>query len=155
VLLVSHDRALLRGLTTRVWILHEGRITDFPGTFEEWETASRERAHAAAVAASEAESLRKVKERKQTRRPEDERQQRQTARRRAERVVTEAEAEVNEWESRVAALRAELEDPHLYLTPEGSRRAGEIGREMEAARSRLDQAFTRWETATREAELSE
>ena len=41
VLLVSHDRALLRALTTRVWILHDGRITDFPGSFEEWETASR------------------------------------------------------------------------------------------------------------------
>ena len=69
VLLVSHDRALLRALTTRVWVLHERRITDFPGTFEEWETASRERAHAAAVAAAEEEALRKVKERKQSRRP--------------------------------------------------------------------------------------
>ncbi|HZA91144.1 MAG TPA: ABC-F family ATP-binding cassette domain-containing protein, partial [Gemmatimonadales bacterium] len=31
VILVSHDRALLRTLTTRVWVLHERRITDFPG----------------------------------------------------------------------------------------------------------------------------
>src|SRR6266511_1346666 len=74
VLLVSHDRALLRALTTRVWVLHEGRITDFPGSFEEWEVTSQERAHAARVAAAEAESLRRVKERKQTRRPEDDRQ---------------------------------------------------------------------------------
>ena len=71
VLLVSHDRALLRALTTRVWVLHEGRITDFPGSFEEWETASAERAHAAAVAASEEEALRRVQERKQTRRSEE------------------------------------------------------------------------------------
>ena len=74
VVLVSHDRALLRALTTRVWILHEASITDYPGSFDEWEAASRERAHAAAVAAAEAEALRKVKDRKQTRRPDDERQ---------------------------------------------------------------------------------
>jgi len=53
VLLVSHDRALLRNLTTRVWVLHNERITDFPGGFEEWETVSAERAHAARVAARE------------------------------------------------------------------------------------------------------
>jgi ATP-binding cassette, subfamily F, member 3 len=154
VLLVSHDRALLRALTTRVWILHEGRITDYPGSFGEWETASRERAHAAAVAASEAEALRRVKERKQTRRPEDERQRKQTARRAAERAVADAEAAVGEWEARVAALRAELEDPHLYLTADGGRRAVELGRDMEIARGRLDAAFARWEAATRDAEAT-
>ncbi|MEO7476758.1 MAG: ABC-F family ATP-binding cassette domain-containing protein, partial [Gemmatimonadales bacterium] len=155
VLVVSHDRALLRALTTRVWILHDGRITEFPGTFEEWETASRERAHAAAVEAAEAEALRRVKERKQTRRPEDDRQRKQTARRTAERAVADTEAVVSEWEGRVAALRAELEDPHLYLTADGGRRASELGREMETARARLDEAFARWEAATRRAESAD
>ncbi|MFZ5625368.1 MAG: ABC-F family ATP-binding cassette domain-containing protein, partial [Gemmatimonadota bacterium] len=52
-ILVSHDRALLRSLATRVWILHDGRITDFEGTFTEWETLSAERARAAQVRAAE------------------------------------------------------------------------------------------------------
>ena len=152
VVLVSHDRALLRALTTRVWILHEASITDYPGSFEEWEAASRERAHAAAVAAAEAEALRKVKDRKQTRRPDDERQRKLSARRSAERAVADAERAVGEWEKRVETLRAELEDPHLYLTADGSRRATELGRELETARGQLDEAFLRWEQATREAE---
>ena len=152
VLLVSHDRTLLRALTTRVWILHDRRITDFPGTFEEWETASRERAHAAAVAAAEEEALRKVKDRKQTRRPDDDRQRKQAARRSAERTVAEAEAQVGTWETAVEKLRTELEDPHLYLTSDGARRAAELGRELETARQRLDEAFARWEAATREVE---
>jgi ATP-binding cassette subfamily F protein 3 len=152
VLLVSHDRALLRALTTRVWILHDRRITDFPGTFEEWETASRERAHAAAVAAAEEEALRKVKDRKQTRRPEDDRQRKQAARRSAERTVAEAEAQVGTWEKAVDKIRTELEDPHLYLTSDGARRAAELGRELETARQRLDEAFARWEAATRVVE---
>jgi ATP-binding cassette subfamily F protein 3 len=154
VLLVSHDRALLRALTTRVWILHERRITDFPGSFEDWEAASRERAHAAAVAAAEEEAVRRVKERKQTRRPDDERQRKHATRRTAERAVAEAEAEVGACEERVEALRAELDDPRLYLTPDGGRRAGELGRELEAARRRLEEAFARWEAATREAETA-
>ena len=152
VLLVSHDRSLLRALTTRVWILHEARITDFPGTFEEWETTSRERAHAAAVAAAEDEALRRVKDRKQSRRPAPDRDRRDTDRRSAERAVAEAESEVTAWEGRVESVRAALEDPALYLAPDGVRRASELGRELDAARRGLDAAFARWESATRAAE---
>jgi ATP-binding cassette, subfamily F, member 3 len=152
VLLVSHDRALLRALTTRVWILHEGRITDYPGGFADWEAASRERAHAAAVAAAEAESLRKVKDRKQLQRPDDGRRRSAGARRAAEREVVEAEAAVGMWESRVAALRTELEDPHLYVTAGAAERAATLGREMEEAKAELDRALARWEVATRSAE---
>jgi len=147
VLLVSHDRALLRALTNRVWVLHHGRITDFPGSFAEWETASAERAHAAAVAAAEEEALRRVRERKQTRRQDDRRRQ-QNSRRSAERAVAEAEARVADCESRVATLRAELEDPALYLTAEGGVRATALGAELDAARFDLERAFAAWEAAT-------
>jgi ATP-binding cassette subfamily F protein 3 len=154
VILVSHDRALLRALTTRVWVLHEGRITDFPGSFDEWETASAERAHAASVAAAEEESLRRVHERKQTRRSDGGRKQQQSARRSAERVLAEAESRVAECEARVATSRAQLEDPGLYLTPEGASRATAIGRQLEEARGELDRAFARWEAASRALEAA-
>jgi len=153
VILVSHDRALLRALTTRTWILHDGRITDFPGGFDEWETVSAERAHGAAVAAAEAEALRRVKDRKQTRRQDIERQRGQeTTRRSAERAVAAAEQEVAEWEARVEGLRTRLEDPDLYLTAEGANQAGSIGRELEMAKAELERAFGRWEVATRQGE---
>ncbi len=42
-ILVSHDRALLRALATRVWLLHDGQITAFDGSFAEWEVVSAER----------------------------------------------------------------------------------------------------------------
>src|SRR4029077_3453129 len=71
VLLVSHDRALLRALVTRVWILHERGITDYPGTFGEWEAASTERAHAARVTAQEEAKVRNLKERQKVRRAQD------------------------------------------------------------------------------------
>jgi ATP-binding cassette subfamily F protein 3 len=152
VLLVSHDRALLRALTTRTWVLHQARITDYPGPFGEWEVASAEREHAAAVAAAEEEALRKVRERKQTRRPAEDRRRVQTARRAAERAVSAAEAGVGSHEARVAALRARLEDPDLYLTPGGAAEAARLGAELEEARRALDQAFAEWEDATRRME---
>ena len=47
VVLVSHDRALLREICTRIWYLEDGKITDFPGgydAFTEERTRQRERA---------------------------------------------------------------------------------------------------------------
>jgi ATP-binding cassette subfamily F protein 3 len=153
VILVSHDRALLRALTTRTWILHDGRIIDFPGGFEEWETVSAERAHAAAVAAAEDEALRRVKDRKHTRRQEDGRLRgADSARRSAERAIAVAELEVTEWETRVVSLRARLEDPDLYITAGGAIQAAAIGRELEAAKAELDRVFALWEAATRRTE---
>jgi len=148
VILVSHDRALLRALTTRVWVLHERRITDFPGSFEEWETASTERAHAAQVAAAEEEALRRVHERKQTRRSDDGRKRQQSDRRTAERKLAEAESRVTVCEARVAGIRARLEDPALYATSEGAAMAGTLGQELETARVELERAFKQWEAAT-------
>jgi ATP-binding cassette subfamily F protein 3 len=145
VMLVSHDRALLRALATRVWVLHEGRITDYHGSFAEWEAASAEREHAAAVAAAEEEELRRVREVKKTRRADDGRKRDQTDRRRAQRELEAAEQAVERLEARVAELTRALEDPELYASPDGGRRAATMGAELERAKGELDAALARWE----------
>jgi ATP-binding cassette subfamily F protein 3 len=152
VLLVSHDRALLRALTTRMWVLHRERITDFDGGFADWEVASAEREHAATVAAAEEEASRRVKERKATRRPDNDGRNRHSARRTAERALAEAERRVEARERRVADLGAQLEDPALYLTSDGAERARRLGGELEAARLELEAAFEQWESASRALE---
>jgi len=47
VLLVSHDRAFLREVATRVWSFDGTRLTDFDGPFIEWEEDRARRAVAA------------------------------------------------------------------------------------------------------------
>ena len=48
VLLVSHDRALLREICTRIWYLEDGQITDFPGGYDGFmEERERQRERAA------------------------------------------------------------------------------------------------------------
>ena len=48
VLLVSHDRAFLREVATRVWSFDGTRLTDFDGPFIEWEEDRARRAAGAA-----------------------------------------------------------------------------------------------------------
>jgi ATP-binding cassette, subfamily F, member 3 len=156
ILLVSHDRTLLESLTSRVWVLHEQHITDYPGSFGEWEEQSREREHAAAVAAAEQESLRRVRERKSTRRQELAGEQVRATRRALRQQVERYEAEVGALERRVAELTALLEDPELYTTREGAEKSVLVGRELDGARRELEAAIQRWSDATERAEqLSE
>lgn len=152
ILLVSHDREMLRVLVDRVWVLHDKRITDFGGTFGEWETASEERAHAAAVNAAEEESLRRVHEKQKTKRREDDKGKQRSSARDARKRAEEAEKQVADLESKIAALTADLADPRLYTTEDGKRRALKSGGELDALKKKLDSAIERWTQATEAAE---
>ena len=151
VILVSHDRALLRALTTRIWILHERRMTEFAGSFAEWEEVSTERAHAAAVSASEEQALRQVHEHQRVA-PKPKQDPRKELRR-AQQKLEVAEARVTELESRVAQVVAALEDPALYTRPDGAAKAHTLGAELETLKRDLDAALERWTAATEQVEM--
>ncbi|HZJ01629.1 MAG TPA: ATP-binding cassette domain-containing protein [Gemmatimonadaceae bacterium] len=152
VLLVSHDRELLRVLVNRVWVLHDSRITDFGGGFGEWEIASEEREHAAQVNAAEEEALRRVHEKQKTKRREEDREKQRDASREARRKAEDAEREVADLEKKIAELTTELADPALYTTDSGKRRSLEAGTELDKLKKRLDKAIENWTTATEAAE---
>ncbi|MEO5589634.1 MAG: ABC-F family ATP-binding cassette domain-containing protein [Gemmatimonadaceae bacterium] len=152
ILLVSHDRELLRSLVNRVWVLHSQRITDFGGSFIEWETASEERAHAAAVNAAEDEALRRVHEKQKTKRREESKGRERDGLREAKRRAEQLEKLVASLEGQIADITAGLADPALYLTEDGKRRALKSGVELDKLRKRLDQAIEQWTAATEAAE---
>jgi ATP-binding cassette subfamily F protein 3 len=152
ILLVSHDRAMLEALTSRVWILHERHVTDFPGSFTEWEEQSREREHAASVTAAEQESLRRVKEHKTTKRRETQGAENRTALREMRERVEDSEKEVASLEKRVVELTALLEDPELYTTREGTEKSLRAGKQLDEARRKLDIAIEKWTRVTEQAE---
>ena len=93
-----------------------------------------------------------MKERKATRRPDSDGRNRHSVRRTAERALADAEQRVEARERRVADLGAQLEDPALYLAPDGAERAHRLGAELEAARLELEAAFEEWESASRALE---
>ena len=150
VILVSHDRAMLRALATKVWVLHERHVTEFDGSFAEWEVVSEERAHAASVRAAEEVALRRVDEKKRTARREerpttsDARRQLRQARERAAR----AEREVAELEQEVTTVTATLDDPELYTRVGGVQEANRLGVRLDELRTRIEAALATWEQET-------
>ncbi len=155
VLLVSHDRALLRSLVTRVWALEDVTITEYPGTFTDWEES---RTAQEPAAADEAEKrARETKRddggkggrgrngarRRGPGRPDPER----TRIRALRAEVESSEVEIHELETRAAELERALADGSLYDTPEGVRRAVAMKQELADAQDRLSRAMERWTRA--------
>ncbi|HEX5830981.1 MAG TPA: ABC-F family ATP-binding cassette domain-containing protein [Gemmatimonadaceae bacterium] len=152
VLLVSHDRALLRALTTRVWALRDARITTFDGPFGEWEAVESARAREAEARAGAREAERRERERRERERADAQRrdlpdERGRAAGRQARRRVETAERCVTECEAAVAGLSRRLEDPALYGSPDGAREAARLGAALEEARRALDAAVAEWAAA--------
>jgi ATP-binding cassette subfamily F protein 3 len=156
VILVSHDRAMLRALANRVWVLHDRHITSFDGSFAEWEVTSAEREHAAAVRAAEDQALRRVEEKKRTARREqtsvpDPKRQLRDARQRTERV----EQQVAALEQQVEEVTRTLDDPGLYMKAGGVEEARRLGARLDSLRTQLDEALAAWERETAALEALE
>ncbi|MCC6318181.1 MAG: ABC-F family ATP-binding cassette domain-containing protein [Gemmatimonadaceae bacterium] len=153
VLLVSHDRELLRKLTTRVWDLRDGHMRVFDGPFDEWEEV-REREEVARVA-REAERTAAVRERERDieRRHADATARARTSSRELRRAVDTAEADVLSLEVRVTDLTTRMADPELYDgTPGAISRAEALARELEETRRALSRAMAVWEQAMEAAD---
>ena len=148
VILVSHDRELLRALTTRIWVLHDLRVTEFAGGFDEWEVVSAEREHAASVRAAEDEALRRVHERQKLARTGARGKSTAGDRRRqlksAEEELARLELRVAELEGKVATVTAALEDPALYTRANGIDDARKLGIDLDVAKRELDQTLAEW-----------
>ena len=149
VLLVSHDRAVLRELATRVWWFDGTRLHDFDGPFVEWEAmmAAREKdaaKRAGEQAAREREAARAKAEREKAAKSQDAGEVR-----RARRALEEAEREVARCESHVQAVQAALTAESLYDgSPAAAKEAARLERELEAAQQALELAMARWMECT-------
>ena len=148
VILVSHDRAFLRELATRVWAFHGDKIEDFAGPFVEWEahaagrTAKQEKADAERAAAAREQTrtaAKKAAGAKKVAAPDT-----KSARKAAE----AGEREAQRLEVRVAELQRALEDPGLYAGgADAARRAGKLKAELASATRERDAALERWTEA--------
>lgn len=153
VIIVSHDRALLRALADRVWVLHDRHLTPFDGSFAEWEVVSAERAHAARVKAAEEAATHRMRERQTVTRRQEPRRDQRDALRRARRDAELAEQEVARIEQTIAGLTTALADPELYTTSAGAASATRLGVELDAAKAELERAIDAWTTATEAVEV--
>ena len=154
VILVSHDRALLRGLTTRTWVLKDGAIEDFAGGFEEWEEKEKDQRRTATASSNAAKAATREREKlaraKGTEKPKGPKPA--TA---AKRARDSAEARVQTAEAAVAKLAAALDGSVLYGTADGARKSKELGRALDAAKRDLEAAMAEWERSSADLERLE
>jgi ATP-binding cassette subfamily F protein 3 len=149
VLLVSHDRAFLREVATRVWYFEGNRLIDFDGSFVEWEVSKMDKAsQVARLAEQEAErkkQLEKEKAKKNAAAQADD----HAAKRAKKKAAEDAEAAVQRWEKRVTDLEQQLEDPELYDgSSDAAQKAARLDQELAKARKALDEAMSAWADAT-------
>jgi ATP-binding cassette subfamily F protein 3 len=149
VLLVSHDRAVLRELATRVWWFDGTRLHDFDGPFVEWEAmiaerSAREAQAASAQAAKERDAARARAERERSSKTQDD-----GARRRAKRALEEAEQDVARCEQRVKTLQNALTADALYDgSPAAAKEAARLEAQLDEAQQTLERAMARWMECT-------
>jgi len=152
VLIVSHDRAVLRGLATQVWELRHQELAVFPGTFVEWEAMRAERTEqetqqARAEDRREAERNAKQRERDQQARQHAAGGDPKKLLRAAEKALADAELRVTTLEEKIAGLTAQLDDASLYDNPAGIKKAAVLGKELDDARDALEDAMHEWGAA--------
>jgi ATP-binding cassette subfamily F protein 3 len=152
VMIVSHDRALLRALANRVWVLHDHHISAFDGSFAEWEVVSAERVHAAKVKAAEEAAVHRLRERQLVARRDTGARDQRDAIRKAQREADDAEQEVAKLEQLISELTTTLADPELYMRTGGAAQASQLGGDLDRAKVALERAMERWTTATERAE---
>lgn len=136
VVLITHDRALLTALATRIWSLDDAVLTDYPGGFADWEAdaPNRAAAHAQARSAPTPGTARPPLRSDASRR------------RSADRAREEAEALVTQREADLVACEARLADPALYAGAEAAEQARAATAARDQARRAVEQAMASWES---------
>lgn len=135
LLFVSHDRYFIHQFATRIWMLEDGKITDFEGTFEEYQAARERSAPPPVSPASPAPEEKREKPR------------RSGGTKLLEKDVTSAEREVTRAEERMFDLTGEIEasaSDYLRLT--------ELYEQRDALEEEIAHLYAQWERLAAELE---
>ena len=138
VVLVSHDRHLLRSFADELLLVHDGKVTPFDGDLDDyadWFAASAESSK------PQQQSTNGAEDRKQRRREEAERRARLSPLR-AE--VAQLEQKIRTLEAERATIDSELMDPTLYANGKASERARELMQRRADIVARLEHTESAW-----------
>ena len=137
VVLVSHDRHLLRSSADELWLVAAGRVQPFAGDLDDyaaWLSAQRN-----AGAAPAADDLARKEQRAATAAA---RQANQAERRNLQKDADKTEKNLAAWQGELDLLEARLADPALYATPDRNlvnslqARRNELSQQVEMAEER-------------------
>ncbi len=140
LLLVSHDRHLLRATVDTLWLVHEGRLTPFDGDLEDYAAfvmQSRQDREQPRVPRPEKDARNRREER---RAQAQERERRAQLRRPLQQRLQEIEIELHDSTAQLRAMDMQLADPAVYHLGDSADVA-----ELLKQRAALDQKIERLE----------
>ena len=151
IVLVSHDRYLLRLVADQLWLVAGGRAAPFDGDLDDYAQWLRSDAQASEEPASErAGAVRGAVAQKERKRLEAERRQRLTPLRSA---VARAEADITRLTAELAGLEEQLTEPALY-EPAARQRLTDLLATQADRKRRLTAAEETWLTAAEALEAA-
>ncbi|MBB1594735.1 ABC transporter [Achromobacter sp. UMC46] len=146
MLLVSHDRHLLRTTVDSFWIVADGAVREFDGDLEDYRDwlAARNAGERAEAARENAEGSEPVVDRKAQRRAEAEQRQRLSALRKPlESKLAKVESDMEKLRAKLHALDAVIADPDLYSDARRAERQKVMAEHGEHGK-RIDELEEQW-----------
>ena len=113
VVLVSHDRHLLRSTADELWLVADGRVRVFDGDLDDYSAWLAAQRSAAAVPSADRQTRREGRVQ-----AEAGRQAQLSERRTLQREIQKIEKQIDNWQTELALLEARLADPALYAAPD-------------------------------------
>jgi len=150
VVLVSHDRHLLRTTADELWLVADGRVQVFDGDLDDyssWLAAQR----SAAAAPSAGKSAGKQARREDRAQAEAGRQAQLLERRSLQKEAQKMERQIDNWQAELALLETRLADPALYAAADQTLLQALQQKKADLART-LGQTEERWLTIQGELE---
>ncbi len=147
LLFVSHNRAFIRRLATKLWVVHDGGVESYAGTLDDyiWSCQDRDVTPATEAAIKPAARKKSRQARKEERRKAAElRAQRNRKMKPLEKRIQELEQTIATLEKTIAEHNEELSKPEVY---EDAERRDTLLRNVAEAQVKLEMAFEEWTEA--------
>ncbi|HRH71764.1 MAG TPA: ATP-binding cassette domain-containing protein, partial [Zoogloea sp.] len=144
MVIVSHDRALLRATCDRFLLVDDGRLQPFDGDLDDYKSwLAQRRATDAAAAQCPDRAADKASRKADREAAAADRQARLAARRPLLKELEQLDKKLAPWNAEKAKLDERLADPDLYTGPEAGEVPRLLKRQAELA-ERIDEAELRW-----------
>jgi len=144
LLFVSHNRAFIRRLATKLWVVHDGTVESYGGTLDDylWSCQQRDVTPATATAIKPVAQKKSRQARKEQRRKEAELRAKQNQGvKPLEKRVASLEETIAKLERVIAEHNDELSKPEVY---DDAERRDALLREVQEAQTELDGSFAEW-----------
>ncbi len=131
LLFVSHDRYFIEKFATRIWMLEDGKITDFCGGFEEYRAWKARQ-----------DELAQAEKAKEPPKPKAQKPSRKAGANGAsnEKLLQKTEREIERFEAQLAALDAQIE-----ANASDYKKLMELDEEKAELQAKLDEAYKKWD----------